>query len=163
MPRHKDPNTGCAPGEAETAPESDRARPVQSGNPRGDRGGLRGTSSPVHPVEGEALSKALYREEGLGRYIEFDLLGRPESYETDRSILLDLGYRLWRPTEESEKRPLFREIEIENADHGNGKQTHTFSGELRYGALMRGALYANGDPSGTRTPDSLLKRQELYH
>ncbi len=21
----------------------------------------------------------------------------------------------------------------------------------------------NGDPSGTRTPDSLLKRQELYH
>ena len=55
-------------------------------------------------------------------------------------------------------RVTFTPVEI-----GNGKHTYTFSGALSYGALVRGVIeYLNGDPSGTRTPDSLLKRQELY-
>ena len=67
-------------------------------------------------LKGEALSKALYPQEGLRPYVDFDLLVRPESYETARSILLDLGFRHKRPTEEREKRQLFGEIEFEKAD-----------------------------------------------
>ena len=55
-------------------------------------------------------------------------------------------------------RVTFTPVEI-----GNGKHTYTFSGALSYGALLREVTeYLYGDPSGTRTPDSLLKRQELY-
>jgi len=70
-------------------------------------------------LKGEALSKALYPQEGLRPYVDIDLLVRPESYETARLILLNLGFRHKRPNEEIEKRQLFGEIEFEKADRLN--------------------------------------------
>ena len=67
-------------------------------------------------LKGEALSKALYPQEGLRPYYDLDLLIRPESYEAAKAILMDLGFRLKRQGEETEKRRLFGELEFEKED-----------------------------------------------
>ncbi len=75
----------------------------------------------------------------LGRFADLLKGNVPCAWQALKKLLVD--------------RVTFTPVEVEN-----GKQTYTFKGELGHGALIRGAIYMHGDPSGTRTPDSLLKR-----
>ncbi len=67
-------------------------------------------------LKGEAISQALYPQEGLRPYYDLDLLIQPESYEAAKAILGGLGFQPKQPSEESEKRRLFGEIEFEKDD-----------------------------------------------
>jgi hypothetical protein len=81
-------------------------------------------------LKGEALSKALYPQEGLRPYGDIDLLIRPETYEAAKDILAGLGFRLRLPTKEAEKLRLFGEIVFDK----NGPFTVTV--DLHWDTLM---------------------------
>ena len=61
-------------------------------------------------LKGEALSKALYPEDGLRPYDDIDLLVRSEAYDAAKAILMELGFSLRHPTKETERRQLFGEV-----------------------------------------------------
>ena len=64
-------------------------------------------------LKGEAVSKALYPQDGLRPYADIDLLIRREEYEPAKAILTELGFRLRHPTTEAERRRMFGEIEFD--------------------------------------------------
>jgi hypothetical protein len=64
-------------------------------------------------LKGEALSKALYPQDGLRPYGDIDLLIRPEAYEAAKAVLMELGFQLRHPTTEAERRRLFGEVEFD--------------------------------------------------
>jgi hypothetical protein len=64
-------------------------------------------------LKGEALSKALYPQDGLRPYGDIDLLIRPEAYEAAKSVLIKLGFQLRNTTKEAEKLRFFGEIEFD--------------------------------------------------
>ncbi len=70
-------------------------------------------SVPFILLKGEALSKALYPQDGLRPYSDIDLLIRPETYEPAKAILMGLGFRLRKTANEAERLRLFGEIEFD--------------------------------------------------
>jgi hypothetical protein len=68
---------------------------------------------PFALLKGEALSKALYPQDGLRPYGDIDLLIRPETYESAKAILMGLGFRLRQAAKEMERLRLFGEIEFD--------------------------------------------------
>lgn len=81
-------------------------------------------------LKGEALSKALYPQEGVRPYGDIDLLIRPEAYESAKTILMELGFRLRQTAREAERLRLFGELEFDK----DGPPTLTV--DLHWDTLM---------------------------